>query len=150
MRNIILAAMFIFSTSVLAEEFKLQFTDPTQINHNNNDWVVAATTSTYELYVNKSSISSKESVVTIHTIVEFYPPNGVNMEQLILPIKRIYSYGLIECKNGIFHLMNDWFVDKNNQVVYIQSHELGTYEVDVRAKNTPRNDLYLLVCSPGS
>lgn len=150
MRNVLLAAMFIFSTVASAEEFKLQFTDPTQINHNSEDWVSAATTSKYELYVNKTSVESKEGIVPIHTVVEFYPPNGVTLEQLSVLVKRIYSYGLMECKNGIFHLLNDWFVDKNNQVVYIQSHDFGAYEVDVRAKNTPRNDLYLLVCNPRS
>ncbi len=55
-----------------------------------------------------------------------------------------------ECKNGIFRLLPNWFVDKNNQVVYIQSRELGTYNVDVLPKNTPRLDLYLLVCNSGS
>lgn len=147
MRNILLAAMFIFSTGAAAEEFKLQFTDPTQINHNSNDWIVAATTSKYELYVNKTSVSSAEETVSIHTVVEFYPPSGVTMAQLNVPVKRIYSYGVLECRKGIFHLLNDWFVDKNNQVIYNQSHELGTYDVDMRPKNTPRNDLLLLVCN---
>jgi hypothetical protein len=146
MHKILLAAMFVLSTSVSAEEFKLNFTDSTQISHDSEDWATAATTSQYELYVNKGSIASSESVVSIYTITEFYPPDGTRMQQFPIPVKRIYSYGIMECKNSLFHLLNDWFVDKNNRVIYMQNHEFGSYEVDVSQKNTPRNDLFLLVC----
>ncbi len=145
-----MAAMFVLSVNVSAEEFALNFTSSTQINHDFNDWVTAAATTQYELQVNKTSIASGESVVSIHTVTEFYPPDGIAIQQLNVPIKRIYSYGIMECKNSIFHLLNDWFVDKTGQIVYSQSYEIGSYEVDLSAKNTPRNDLFLLICTPKS
>lgn len=150
MRNILLAVMFIFSSGAMAAEFNLQFADPAHIHHNSNDWVPVAATSQYELHVNKSSVAVADTVVEIHTLVEFYTADGVVVSKLIVPVKQIYSRGVIECKNQILHLTTEWFVDTNNQIVYIQKHEIGTYAIDVSTKNTPRNDLYQLVCIPGS
>lgn len=150
MRNLLFAAMFIFSTLAAADEFKLEVLNDSQIKHNSNDWVSAATTSKFELYVNTASIASADPVPWIHSLVEFYPPDGAVIDQLGIPIKRIYSRGIMECKNGILHLSEEYFVDKNNNIVYTQIYEFGQYAVDVSPKNTPRNDLFLLVCTPKS
>lgn len=146
MKKILLSLLFLHSLC-FSQDFSLTFENQDKIKHNSNDWESAATTTQFELYINKGSIATTEKVPAIHSLVEFYDPNGVKFEAFPTPIKRIYTYGVLECKNGLFHLLTSWYVDKNHKIIFKQMHEFGTYEVEVLTKNTPRNDLFLLVCS---
>lgn len=137
----------LFTANSYAENFRLALINDSFIQHNSDDWTIAARTNKYELYVNTTSIAAIASTVEVHSITEFYPPDGIKLEPIAEPVKRIYTYGIMECKKGIFNLLNSWYVDKNNKIVYNQVHEFGTYEIDVRPTNTPRNDLYQLVCN---
>ena len=141
---------FIFALLIsvvgVANSFELKFSDPTQIVHNNSDWALASRSATYDFFVNIESVGTNDSTVRVHTVVAFTDPAGGNFDQLSVPISRIYSFGIMECKNGIFNLLNDWFVDNTNQVVYTQLHPLDSYIVEMKTPNTPRNDLFRLVC----
>lgn len=146
MRLLILAVLF-FTTNVYADDFKLKLVNDEYIDYNQSDWVIAARTNMYELFAYKGIVGSTDNTVETHSLVEFYPPEGSIINPIPTPIKRIYTYGIMECNNGIFHLMNSWYVDKDHKIVYNQVYDFGTYKVEVSSKNTPRNDLYQLVCN---
>ena len=146
MKNLLLSFIFLCA-NCFAQNFSLTFEKEKFIKYNSNDWQLAAQTTQFDLYINKLSIATIDKVPAIHSLVEFYDPNGVKFEAFPTPIKRIYTYGVLECKNGLFHLLTSWYVDKNDEIIFTQIHEYGTYEVEVLTKNTPRNDLFLLVCS---
>lgn len=145
MKKIILSFIFLCS-NCLAGEFSLNFEKEKLIKYKQEDWVNVAQTTQFELSVNKDSVSTKEKTPEIYSLVEFHNPEGVKIESLPTKIKKIYTYGIIECKNGIFHLLNSWYVDKNDEIIFAEINDFGTYDVEMLTKNTPRNDLFLMVC----
>jgi hypothetical protein len=147
MRALILALVFLFSVPATAAEFKLNIIDNNMVEHNSEDWELVAVESNYDLYVAKKNIDTGEKYPKVHTMVEFNNPEGVTLGQLIGQTRRIYSFGIMECPNELFTMMNDFFVDKNNQFVYIQNHEIGEYLVEVRTPKTARRAVYERVCT---
>lgn len=146
MKNLLFSFIFLYA-NCFAQNYSLTFENQDKIKYDAKDWEIAARTSQFELYINKYSIATTEKVPAIYSLVEFYGTNGAKFEAFPTPVKKIYTYGIMECKNGIFHLLTSWYVDKNDKIIFKQMHEFGTYEVEVLTKNTPRNDLFLLVCS---
>ena len=68
-------------------------------------------------------------------------------EALSAPVKRIFSFGVLDCENSTFYLLNDLFVNKDHQIVHIQKHEPEEYMVEMMEPNTARNKVYLMVCN---
>lgn len=147
MRIIFLLIALTFSTIATAVDFELKTDNTGVITHESSDWVLTSKAANFDLYVNHSAIGSTERVTAIYSVVEFHQPGGFRFEALPVPVKRIYSFGLLECKNGIMNLLASWYVDTNNKIVYNQSHSLDSYLVDMREKNTSRNDLFRVVCA---
>jgi hypothetical protein len=135
---------------VSAAGFKLQFADPTQIIVNESDWTKVSHNESYDLYLATEMIGVGPQASKMHSMVIFHQDPGVMMGGLPVPIKRIFSFGLIDCGRSRLTLLNDWFVDVTNQVVYNQNHEPGEYLVDLSTPATARNDAYLAVCKQGS
>jgi hypothetical protein len=150
MRSFLLSALLCFSVAASAAGFKLQFADPTQIILNDSDWSLVSHTESYDLYLALEMIGAGTQSPKMHSMVVFHQDPGVALGGLPVPIKRIFSFGLMDCSRGRLALLNDWFVDSTNQVVYNQNHEPGEYLVDLLTPNTPRNDAYLAVCRQGS
>ena len=147
MRALTLALVFLFCIPATAAEFKLNIIDNVTVEHNSEDWELVSVESNYDLYVAKKNLATGEKYPKVHTLVEFNEPEGVQLGQLVGRTKRIYSFGIMECPNELFNMMNDFFVDKNNQIVYIQDHAVGEYLVEVRTPGTPRRAAYERVCN---
>ena len=107
-------------------------------------------TETYDLYLAAEMIGAGVTALKMHSMVVFHQDPGVMMGGLPIPIKRIFSFGLMDCSRMRLALLNDWFVDNTNQVVYNQNHEPGEYLVDLSTPDTPRNAAYQAVCKQGS
>jgi hypothetical protein len=151
MRSFLLLVLLCFSVTASAAGFKLQFADPTQIVLNDSDWSLVSHSESYDLYLAQEMIGAGTHQSTkMHSMVVFHRDPGVMLGGLPVPIKRIFSFGLMDCSQGRLTLLNDWFVDNTNQVIYNQNHEPGEYLVDLSIPNTPRNDAYLAVCKRGS
>jgi hypothetical protein len=138
----------LISTPILAAtEFRLKFTDPTQIEFNAEDWVKVSREDVYDLYISKDAVSSNQSKVKVHSMVIFHEPKGRELSGVLAPVKKIYSFGMMDCKEAILYLVTDLFVDVNEQVIYMQNHDFGDYRVDLKEPNTARNAAFLKVCS---
>jgi len=148
MKALLVAMMFLFSISANAdEEFKLKFEDPTQIILDRGDWELVATEVTYNLHINRFVNEVKPNAsVQIHSMVEFNDPEGFKFEALITPVKRIFTFGVLNCESGVLVMLTEWFTNKDNQVVYVQTHEPTEYAVDMIAPGTARHKLYLRLC----
>ncbi len=148
MKALLVAMMFLFSISANAdEEFKLKFQDPTQIILDRADWELVAKDSTYNLHINRFVNEVKPNAsVQIHSMVEFNDPEGFQFEALSTPVKRIFTFGVLNCESGILVMLAEWFTNKDNQVVYMQTHGPTDYAVDMIAPDTARHKLYLRLC----
>lgn len=149
MKAMLFAALFLVPFIAEAkEDFALEFIDKSVIVDNTNDWVfVAAEGKVYNLYVSKDAIAAGETRVPLHSKVEFLEKDGFKFDALQQPIKRIFSFGIIDCENAALYLITDFFVDSNNKIVHMQEHEPGDYIVEMLTPNTPRNSLYKAVCN---
>ena len=116
MRALTLALVFLFCIPATAAEFKLNIIDNVTVEHNSEDWELVSVESNYDLYVAKKNLATGEKYPKVHTLVEFNEPEGVQLGQLVGRTKRIYSFGIMECPNELFNMMNDFFVDKNNKI----------------------------------
>jgi hypothetical protein len=147
LKCLMVITVLLVTSLAAADNYKLEFDGPTQIVHHSNDWRVVAQTSQYNLGVDVQSIGTGDSVVAIYTLVDFTKSGGDKIDGIGSLVQRIYSYGIIECKNKLFNILNDWFVDSNGQIVYNQVHSVDAYLVDMSTPDTPRNLLLQSVCS---
>ncbi len=146
MKNTLLLLILSVCGFAQAQDYNITFKDKSHIEYNATTWQLAAHTSQYDLYVNKKSIGNKDRVTETTSMVVFHDADGFRYDFFPERVKRIYTYGIIECTNGIFNLLNSWYVDKENKIVYTEIHSNDSYLVDMRASNTSRNDLFQLVC----
>ena len=147
MKSIVAAIVFCFAITASANsEFKLKFKDEVTIDVTKSDWELAAVEGNYHLFIEKSSKSAGKKHVNLHTMIEFDDPAGFKFEALSVPVKRIFSFGVLDCENATFYLFNDFFVNAGNQILHIQKHEPEEYMVDMMEPNTARNKVYLMVC----
>ena len=145
MRARFLALVFLFSGATAAE-YKLRI-DEDKIAHNTDEWAIAGAEGGYRLYVHKSSLNTNEKYVIVYTVVDFDDAKGRNLIPGLPFIKRIYTAGIMECPNEIFNLMDDYFVDVNNQIVYVRLHESGESLVEMHTPGTARRAVYEQVCA---
>lgn len=145
-KKFILVCTVILMTSLHAQENQLLIIDNT-IVHNDQEWQLAAQSNIFQLSVHHSSLGRSTRIVPVYSVTEFNNPAGQQYEMFNEPIYKIYTFGLLECHNSLFSILQHWYVDKNNKIVYNETKSAGTYVVDMRAPNTPRNDLYRLVCT---
>jgi hypothetical protein len=145
MRALVLALVFLFSGAAAAE-YKLQIEED-RVVHNPAEWSIAGAEGGYRLYVHTSSMGTNEKYVITYTAVEFDEPEGRKMISEGFPnVKRIYTAGIMECPNEVFNLMDDYFVDVNNRILYVRLHEMGEALVEVRSPLTARRAVYEKVC----
>ena len=150
MKSFLLTALLCFSVTATAKEFRLQFSDPTQVVVNDSDWVKVSHNDIYDLYISQYAIGTNEQSPYIHSMVLFHDTPGTTFNNIIGPVKRIFTFGNLDCRQGVLTLLNDWFVDITNQVVYTQSHAPGEYLTEVLTNHTPRNDAYNAICKKGT
>jgi hypothetical protein len=144
MRKLLVVALFLFIPIVKADH-NLAIIDK-HVSYNSEDWQLAAQSNLYSLFIHKKSLNTGDLVVEMTSMVEFHNLDGYKYKAMSENTKRIYTYGIIECKNGLLNLMNGWYVDKTDKIIYTEDHLVIEYQVDLREPNTPRNDLYKLVC----
>ena len=147
MKSILAVIVFCFALTASANsEFRLKFKDAVTVDFNASDWELAAVEGNYHLYIEKSSKNAGKKHVNLHTLIEFDGTEGFKFEALSVPVKRIFNFGVLDCENSTFYLLNDLFVNKDHQIVHIQKHEPEEYMVEMMEPNTARNKVYLMVC----
>lgn len=146
MKKLLLLAILL-SNQLCAKEYELPITQDGIIVHAENEWQTAAQSNLFQLSVHKSSLDKRQRIVSVYSVTEFNNPAGQKYEMFQEPVYKIYTFGLLECHDSLFNILNHWFVDKNNKIVYNETKPAGSYVIDMRANNTPRNDLYRLVCN---
>jgi len=147
MKKLLTSLLVILSTQLHAQEYELPITQDGKIIYNESDWQPAAQSNLFQLSVHKNSLGVRQRIISVYSVTEFHNPAGQKYEMFQDPIYKIYTFGLLECHDALFNILNHWYVDKNNKIVYNETKPAGSYVVDMRANNTPRNDLYRLVCN---
>ena len=148
MKKLLAIVLLAFATiTFAANEFKFHFieeNDDYTIAYTKTDWDFVAKESTYSLYLNKGGFAESNDMLKMHSMIVFN--NEVKYEQIPVPIKKIYSFGLVECDTAKLYLITDFFTDANNKIVWIQRHQMGEYITNLDIPNTPRKQVFIAVC----
>ena len=143
MRALVFALVLLFASAAQAE-YKLRITED-QVIHNPEEWEIASDAGSYKIYVLKESTNSTEKYPIVYTVVELVPPR--EMIKSMPKVLRIYTAGIMECPNQLFNLMDEYYVDENNRIVYVRLYDTEESVVEMRTPGTARRAVYEKVCA---
>lgn len=148
MKKILATILVAFCPIITANEYPHNYTiiDNTQVLYVESEWELIYNIDAYKFYIRKDTKQIDKGVYAIHTLLEYNLVNGVTYESLKVPVKRVFTHGVIECEYNVFNLLTDIYTDKNNIILYSAEHEVGEYKSELKTKNTARNTVYNKVC----
>lgn len=142
---ILLAAV---SLAFAATEFRLHFIEEgndTFVAFAETNWEYIAKEDPYQLSLNKGGFNKNENnMLKMHSMIVFDSPR--EYKNISVPVKKIYSYGLVDCENAKLYLITDFFTDANEKLVWVQRHAMGSFVTDLDAPNTPRGLVFIKMC----
>ena len=150
MKQLLLAVALFVSASVFAENnFDIDVIKDKDGNaviiYNADDWKLITKTANYDVYVPTQLLRDRGK--TVHN---FQGMTVFHKEQTYSYIKggvkKMYSYGILNCETAKLFLMGDFFASSKEVVLYYQTHDWGTYITDMDVPNTSRNEVYSAVC----
>ena len=150
MKQLIVALSLLVSVSVFAENnFDIDVIKDKDGNaviiYNSDDWKLITKTAHYDVYVPKELLKEKnKNVLTFQGMTTFHKEQTYSY--ITGGVKKIYSYGVLNCETAKLYLMGDFFASSKEVVIYYQTHDWGTYITDMDVPNTSRNDVYNAVC----
>ena len=115
-----------------------------RIIHNSKDWQYIGGEKDYTVYIEKGMLNEKQALYEFHSVTEFN--KSFNYSIIKEPVKRIYTYGIVNCPEANLYLLGDLFADENNIIVYRQYHEFGSYITNLSDDNTVRSAIYNVLC----
>lgn len=141
-------AVLIALPSHSVTEYRLPFVEiqngPTKIPFVENEWTLAVERADWFLYVENGMLKEHKDMYEFHATTVYKQPFYNDMVKT--EVSKIYTYGILNCKDASLHILFEWFVDPDDTLVFKGSHEFGSYTVEMLTQNTARNEVYNLVC----
>ena len=131
-----------------AEPFKLMITpmgNEQVVSFNEKDWQFVAKESNYDVYIAKGELENNNGLLMITSNTTF--EDIVTYNYMEKPVRRIFSYGALDCQNKKLYLLGDMFVAEDNTVQYLQYHQMGTWISELDKEGTARNAVWQMVCN---
>jgi len=152
MKKILAVILLLVTTTVLAASFRFNFIPGESdgdysLAHDDRQWELIAHDDKYDLYVNKGGFEVTDNYLRMHSMIVFHKDEQVSF--ITTPVRKIYSYGLVDCKNKALFLLSDFFTDSNHIVVWQQSHEMGSYITNLDGVGTPKYNMLIKLCGGG-
>ena len=150
MKQLLIAvALFVSASVFAANNFDIDVIRDKDGNaviiYNQDDWKLITKTANYDVYVPKQLLGDKgKTVHNFHGMTIFHKEQSYSY--ITGGVKKIYSYGILNCETAKLYLMGDFFTSDKDVVRYYQTHDWGTYITDMDVPNTSRNDVYNAVC----
>ena len=125
------------------QEFALQF-EGERIIHNQSDWQYVTKADSFRVYVERGMIGYHNEMYEFHSYIEFneeFQIDGISDK-----IKRIYSYGVLNCSEANLYLLMDLFTNEKGDVKFRSVKEFGSHVSELKTPNTIRHEVYNLLC----
>lgn len=131
-----------------ADEYRLPFVELqngiTKIPFVEHEWTLGTERADWFLYLEKGMLKKRQDVYEFHATTVYKKPFYNNMVKT--EVSKIYTYGVLNCKEGNLYILFEWFVDPDETLVFRGSHEFGAYTVEMLTPSTARNDVYNQIC----
>jgi hypothetical protein len=142
-----MAVMFAFTAN--AESYRLPFVElqngSTKIPFVEHEWVLGTERADWLLYLEKGMLKNQnQPMYEFHGATVYKKP--YYSDSVKTEISKIYTYGVLNCKEANLYILVEWYVDVNENIVFKSSHEFGSYIVEMLSPITARNDVYNQIC----
>lgn len=143
----IFTVLLLLSGLAYAEPFRLMVTPvggDQIVSFNQDDWQFVAKESNYDVYIAKGELENKNGLLMIQSNTTF--EDLVTYNFMEKPVRRIFSYGALDCKNKKLYLLGDMFVAEDHTVQYLQYHQMGDWISELDKEGTARNAVWKKIC----
>ena len=141
-------AVLISFPSYSANEYRLPFVElqngTTKIPFVEHEWTLGTERAEWFLYLEKGMFKKHQEMYEFHAATVYKKPFYNDMVKT--DISKIYTYGVLNCKEANLYILFEWFVDPDETLVFRGSHEFGAYTVEMLTPFTARNEVYNLIC----
>jgi hypothetical protein len=131
-----------------AEPYRLPFVElqngPTKIPFVKDEWTLAVERADWFLFVEKGLLKERKDMHEFHAVTVYKKP--YYSEAIKGEVSKIYTYGVLNCKEANLHILFEWYVNPDDIIVFKGSHEYGAYTVEMMTPTTARNDVYNQIC----
>lgn len=100
----------------------------------------------YNFYFRKNLVKIDSDGYAVHTMVEYKSPNGAEYPEYNITVKKIYNFGIVNCKQKSIDLLTDVFTNSEEVIVFIANYNFGIFRSELSSPNTARNAVYKKVC----
>jgi len=147
MKILLFIVMLLMSIGASAQPFKLQITtigDQKVVTYIPDEWYFVARERDFNVYLAKGDIEEVNGYLmvqshTTYDTVETY-------SYMDKPVKRVFSYGAMDCDNKEIHLLGSIYSAEDNTIQYVQYHEMNDWVSDLSKEGTARNEIYKVIC----
>ena len=108
------------------------------------EWTLSVERADWDLYLEKGVLKEHQTIYEFHAATVYKQPFYNEMTKS--DVSKIYTYGVLNCKEANLYILFEWFTDPNENVVFRSTHEFGSYTVEMLTPNTARNEVYNQVC----
>jgi len=129
-------------------EYRLPFVESqdgfTKIPFIENEWILGSGRDEWDLYIEKGMLDRHKEIYEFHGVTAYKTP--YHSDGLKAKVSKIYTYGVLNCKQANLYILYEWYVDVGDNVIYTSSHEFGSYTVEMLTPDTARNEIYVQIC----
>ena len=145
--SFVMAVLVVF-TAHATEPYRLPFVEiqngVTKIPFVENEWTLVTERADWLLYIENGMLKEHKDMYEFHGVTLYKKP--YRNESIKSDVSKIYTYGVLNCKEGNLYILFEWFVDPDETLVSRSSHEFGAYTVELLTPSTARNDVYNQIC----
>ena len=109
-----------------------------------HEWTLSVERADWNLFIEKGVLKEHQTIYEFHAATVYKQPFYNEMTRS--DVSKIYTYGVLNCKEANLYILFEWFTDPNENVVFRSTHEFGSYTVEMLTPNTARNEVYNQVC----
>ena len=131
-----------------AEPYRLPFVEiqngPIKIPFIQGEWVLGVERADWLVFLEKGMMKEHKDMYEFHAATVYKKP--FYNDAIKTEVSKIYSYGVLNCKEANLYILFEWYVDPDDTMVFKGTHEFGTYVVEMLTPTTARNDIYNQIC----
>ena len=140
-------AMFL-SLPAQSTEYRLPFVEQkdgaTKIPFIEKEWILSVGRDEWDLYLEKGLFDKYKETYEFHAVTAYKIP--YDSDGLKTKISKIYTYGVLNCNQSVLHILYEWYVDPEENMIFRGTYEFGSYAVEMETPDTARNEVYNLIC----
>lgn len=140
--------VILFSLPVNSAEYRLPFVElqgkVIKIPFVEREWTLGAERDEWNLYIENGMLNKRKEIHEFHAVTIYKTPYF--SDGLKNMISKIYTYGVLNCKQSALNIFYEWYVDPDETVIFESSYEFGAYTVEMTTPNSARNEIYNQIC----